>query len=114
APAHSGATTARPELQALLQHPPPRPAALPHPARSSPPHGDQVVHLSELRLCPWPIRRHREHNSLDLHAGVRGPPAPLRLVPGEPARALATPAVRVRAAQLELHGAVKTRAHGVG
>ena len=39
--------------------------------------GDQMVDLSELRLCPWPVRRHRRHHAFDLHAGIRGPPAAL-------------------------------------
>ena len=39
--------------------------------------GDQMVDLSELRLCPRPVGRHRRHHAFDLHAGIRGPPAAL-------------------------------------
>ena len=52
--------------------------------------GTHVVHLSELRLRARPVRRHRGRHALDLHAGVRGPPAALRLVPRQPARPLAS------------------------
>ena len=57
---------------------------------------------------------HRAHHALDLHAGVRGPPAAVRLVPREPAGAVAAAAVRVRAAQPHLHGAVQARADRAG
>ena len=62
-------------------------------------HRHHVVHLSELRLRPRPVRRHRGHHPLDLHAGVRGSPAALRLVPRQSAGAVAAAPVRVRAAQ---------------
>ena len=64
------------------QHARPRP--LPHPARHPPPHRRRLVHLSHVRLRPRPERRHRGDHALHLHAGVRGPPAPLRLVHREP------------------------------
>ena len=57
---------------------------------------------------------HRAHHALHLHAGVRGPPAALRLVHREPARALAPAPVRVRPPQHDLHGAVEARADPAG
>ena len=44
-------------------------------------HRHDLVDLSELRLCPRPVGRDRGHHPFDLHAGVRGSPAALRLVP---------------------------------
>ncbi len=68
---------------------------------SPPAHGRRLVHLPDLRLRPRPVGRDRGHHALDLHARVRGPPAALRLVPREPAGAVAAAPVRVRAAQPE-------------
>ena len=48
---------------------------------AAPADGHELVHLSELRLRPWPVRRDRGHHAFDLHAGVRGPSPALRLVP---------------------------------
>ncbi len=48
---------------------------------SHPRTGTDLVHLSELRLRARPVRRHRGHHPFDLHAGVRGSPAAVRLVP---------------------------------
>ncbi len=89
------------------QHQPARPGALPDPPRDAPPHRRRVVHLPDLRLRPRPVRRDRGHHALDLHARVRGPPAALRLVHREPAGAVAAAAVRVRAAQPQLHRPVE-------
>jgi glutaminyl-tRNA synthetase len=66
-------------------------------------HRRQMVHLSELRLRARPVGRDRGHHALDLHAGIRGPPAALRLAARQPAGAVAAAAVRVRAAQPDLH-----------
>ena len=73
----------------------------------APAHGRRLVHLPDLRLRARPVRRHRGHHPLDLHAGVRGPSAALRLVRREPARALAAAAVRVRAPEPHLHRALE-------
>ena len=73
-------------------------------------HRHHVVDLSELRLRARPVGRDRGHHAFDLHAGIRGSPAALRLVPGKPAGAVAAAAVRVRAAQPHLHDAVEARA----
>ena len=89
------------------QHQPARPGALPDPPRDAPPHGRRLVRLPDLRLRPRPVRRDRGHHPLDLHARVRGPPAALRLVHREPARAVAAAAVRVRPAQPQLHRALQ-------
>ena len=86
-------------------------------ASSTPPHprtGDGLVHLSELRLRPRPVRRDRGRHAFALHAGIRGPPAALRLVHRQPAGALAAAAVRVRAPQPHLHGAVQAGADRAG
>ena len=40
----------------------------------------QVVHLPDVRLHPRPVRLDRADHALDLHAGVREPPAAVRLV----------------------------------
>ena len=77
-------------------------------------HRHHVVDLSELRLRARPVRRDRGHHAFDLHAGVRGSPAALRLVPRQPAGAVAAAPVRVRAAQPHLHGAVEARADRAG
>jgi hypothetical protein len=45
--------------------------------------GARLVHLPDVRLRARPVRRDRGHHPLDLHARVRGPPAALRLVPGQ-------------------------------
>jgi glutaminyl-tRNA synthetase len=57
-----------------------RPGDVPHPARRASPHRRQVVHLPDVRLRARPVRFHRAHHAFHLHAGVRGPPAALRLV----------------------------------
>ena len=74
---------------------------------SHPRTGDAVVHLPDLRLRARPVGRDRGHHALDLHARVRGPPAALRLVPREPAGAVAAAPDRVRAPQPDLHGALE-------
>ncbi len=105
---------ARQDRHGQRQHQPARPRALSHPARHPSAHRDGVEDLSELRLRARPVGCHRAHHALDLHAGVRGPPAAVRLVHREPARAVAAAAVRVRAAQPHLYGAVQARADGTG
>ena len=51
--------------------------------------GDDLAHLSELRFRPRPVGRHRTHHAFDLHAGVRGSPAAVRLVSRQSAGAVA-------------------------
>ena len=65
----------------------------------APAHGRRLVHLPDVRLRARPVRRHRGHHALDLHARVREPSAALRLVHRQPARAVAAAPVRVRAPQ---------------
>ena len=48
---------------------------------------------------------------LHLHPGVRRPPAPVRLDPGQPAGALPALPVRVRPPEPELHGALQAPPH---
>ena len=43
-------------------------------------HRRQVVHLPDVRLCARPVRFHRGDHPFHLHAGIRGPPAAVRLV----------------------------------
>ena len=69
-----------------------------------------MVRLPDLRLRARAVRRDRGHHALDLHAGVPGPPAALRLVHREPAGALAPASVRVRPAQPHPHRPVEARA----
>ncbi len=57
-----------------------RPGDVPHPARHAPSHRRQVVHLPDLRFHPRPVGLDRADHAFDLHAGVREPPAALRLV----------------------------------
>ena len=77
---------------------------------SHPRTGDDLENLSELRLCAWPVGRDRAHHPFDLHARIRGSPAALRLVPRQSAGAVAAAAIRVRAAQSDLHRPVQARA----
>ena len=86
------ARAAREDRHGLGQHQPARPRAVPHPPRQPPAHRRRLVHLPDLRLRARPVGRDRGHHPLDLHARVRGPPAALRLVPREPARAVAAAA----------------------
>ena len=84
--------------------------------RSAPHHrtGDALVHLSDVRLRARPVGRDRGHHALDLHAGVRGSPAALRLGARPAAGAVPPAADRVRAAQPQLHGAEQAQAAGAG
>ena len=65
--------------------------------------GDHLVHLSDLRLCPRTVGLHRRHYPFHLHAGVRRPPAALRLV-SRPAGDSSSAADRIRASQSHLYG----------
>ena len=77
-------------------------------------HRRRLVHLSDLRFRARPVGRDRGHHPLDLHAGVRGSPAALRLVHRESAGAGAAAPVRVRPAQHQLHGAVEAHPDRAG
>ena len=72
----------------LAQHEPARSGHVPHPSCDPPPYRRRLVHLSHVRLCPRPVRLHRGNHPFHLHPGVRGPPPPLRLVPGQPWRSI--------------------------
>ncbi len=105
-PPHAGgrvserrARAARQDRHGVGQHQSARSGAVPHPACASSAHRRRLEHLSELRLRARPVGCDRGHHAFDLHAGVRGSPAALRLVHREPAGAVAAAAVRVRAAE---------------
>jgi len=88
---------------------------VPHPGQPPLPYRRRVVHLPHLRLGPRPERRPRGGHPLDLHLGVRQPPAALRLVPGAPAAALRqAQADRVRPARVHPHGHLQATAGGPG
>ena len=74
---------------ASRQHQAARPGDLPHPARGHHRTGDEWCDLPDLRLRARPVRRDRGHDALAVHAGVRQPPAALRLVGREAPGALA-------------------------
>ena len=57
-----------------------RPGDVPHPARHAPSQRRQVVHLPDVRLHPRRIGLDGAHHAFDLHAGIRKPPAAVRLV----------------------------------
>ena len=97
-----GADAAGEDRHGLAELQPARPGDVPHPARHAPPHRRQVVHLPDVRLGPRPVGLDRGHHALDLHAGVREPPAALRLVHRR-ARHLPPAADRVRPAEPDLH-----------
>ena len=98
----------------LGQHQPPRSGALPHPPRRASADRHGLVHLSELRLRPWPVGCDRRRHAFALHARIRRPPAALRLADRQPAGPVAAAAVRVRPAQPHLHAALQARAHRAG
>ena len=78
---------AREDRHGLRQHQPARPGPVPDRPRRASADRRRVVRLSDLRLRARAVRRDRGHHALDLHAGVPGPPAALRLVHREPAGA---------------------------
>ncbi len=92
---------------------PARPGDVPHPSRRAPPHRQRVVHLPDVRLRARPVRFHRAHHPLHLHAGVRRPPAALRLVRGA-AWHLPSAADRIRPPQPDLHPAEQAQAAQAG
>ena len=97
------------------EHQPAGPRDLPHPSRFAPPHRRPLVHLPALRLHALHLGRARAHHPLDLHAGVPGPPAALRLGDREagrrrPAAAPAAQPARVRAAEPHLRRALQAQA----
>ncbi len=70
-----GQGAARQDRHGAPQHALPRPDHVPHhPCRASP-HGQQVVHLPDVRLCPRPERLDRADHPLDLHARIRRAPS---------------------------------------
>ncbi len=78
------------------------------------PDGRCVVHLSDVRLCPLPLRLHRGDHPFDLHPGVREQPAPVRLVSGPAGRGTPSAADRVCPPEPQLHGDEQAQAHGAG
>ena len=66
-----------------------RSGALPHPSCRPSAHRHDMVHLPELRFRPWPVGCDRGNHPFHLHAGIRGSPAALRLVPRQAAGAVA-------------------------
>ena len=83
----------------LPQYQPARPGALPHSPRCDPsPDRHRVVSLSHLRLHPPDLGCAGVHHPLDLHPGVRGSSAPLRLVRGQCLGPLQAPPDRVQPA----------------
>jgi hypothetical protein len=103
---------------AQRQHQPARSGHLPHPPGHAPPHRRCLVHLPDVHLRPPDRGRAGEHHPLDLHPGVRGPAALLRLAAGAPGRGgcwrAAAAADRVRAPEPELRGAVQAQADPAG
>src|SRR5258708_39561135 len=73
-----------------------------------------MVDLSKLRLRPWAVRCDRGDYPFDLHAGIRGPPAALRLAARQASGALETAPVRIRAAQSDLYAAVEAGSDRTG
>ena len=55
--------------------------------------GDKWRIYPDVRLCPRPVGRHRGNYPFHLHAGVRGPSSPVRVVSRQPAGAEPSPAV---------------------
>ena len=105
---------ARQDRHGFRQYQSARSGALSHPARRASAHRQNLEHLSELRFRPRPVRRHRGHHPFAVHAGIRGPPAALRLVFAKPAGAVAAASIRIRPAQPDLHDPVEARAHRAG
>ena len=103
------AGAAGPDRHGLAQHQPAGSGPVPDRPRRPPAHGRRVVRLPDLRLRPRPVRRHRGRHALHLHAGVRGPPAAVRLAHRAPPGAVAAPPVRVRPAEPHLHRPVQAR-----
>ena len=73
------AHAAREDRHGRAEHLAARSGALPHPPHVASPHRRRVVHLPDVRLRALPERCDRRHHAQHLHAGVRGPPAALRL-----------------------------------
>ena len=96
------------------QHHDARPGAVPHPPRASSPHRRCVVHLPDVRLRAPAVRCDRGGHPLALHPRIRGPPSALRLVHRAGGDRAPAEAVRVRAAQPELHGDEQAQAAAAG
>ena len=61
---------AREDRYGFAQHEPARPGHLPDSALYPSPHGGQVVHLSDVRLCPPHLRLYAGGDAFALHAGI--------------------------------------------
>src|SRR5258706_15741426 len=73
-----------------------------------------MVDLSKLRLRAWAVRCDRGNYPFDLHVGIRGPPAALRLAARQAAGAVETAPIRIRPAQSDLYAIVETGSHRTG
>src|SRR3990167_117371 len=73
--------------------------------------GRRMAHLSDVRLRPLHIGLYRGDNAFALHARVRGPQTPIRLVPGR-ARHISPSADRIFAPQPKLHNHEQETAPG--
>ena len=104
----NGARVLRAKIDmAVAQHQPARSGPVPDRPRRAPADRRRLVHLPDLRLRARAVRRDRGRDPLDLHPGVRGAPAALRLADRAPAGAPRPPPVRVRAAQPHPHRALE-------
>ena len=77
--------------------------------------GDKWCIYPTLRFRAWPERLPRRHHALALHAGIRSPPAALRLDSGSarpPAAAAAS--IRIRPPQSHLHRDEQAQAQAAG
>src|SRR5205807_364423 len=91
-----------------------RSGALSHPTRLSSPYWGQMVHLSDVRLGPYPERLHRGYHPLGLHARVRSASAALRLdFAGAGIAAASSASIRIRPAQSYLYGDEQAKADPV-
>ena len=75
------ARAARQDRHGLTEPEPARSHDVPDPQGGASPDGRGVVHLPDVRLRPRAVGLDRRRHALDLHAGVRGSPPAVRLVP---------------------------------
>ena len=105
---------ARQDRHGVTEHEHARPDDLPNPAGAPLPDRGRVVHLPDVRLHASAVRCARGDYALPLHARVRGPPAPVRLVPPEHRHAVSATPDRVRALEPQLHRAEQAQTAGAG
>ena len=90
------------------------PVLVPDPPRRASPDRPRVVHLSDVRLRASAVGCDRGRDALAVHARIRGSPAALRLGRRDGRHRASAAAVRVRAAQPELHGDEQAEAAAAG